>query len=537
MIREPEEGLGHSASSAGLHGTDGAIVAGRDVIASSAQYIEAEQAFVLPPEAYAPISDDAAARGVSNIPVTGLFVGRDGELDALEAAFGKVGEVVVHTVHGLGGVGKSALAARWAAERREAVRWWVTADSVAGVDVGVAALARALQPGLAGLPAELQTARAVRWLADHDGWLLVLDNVDDPAHIRPLLDRVPGGRVLITTRRATGWHHHATTIRLGVFDPAEAVDLFTRILTHHGHPNTDGADTLCEELGYLALAVEQAAAYCAETGTSPRAYLDMLARRPAAMFAAGIEGGDSARTIARIWQLTLDRLADTPLAGDLLRLLAWYAPVNIPRDLLDGIAEPPDLAGAIGRLIAYNMVTDNHDGTLTLHRLVQALARTADPDDPHRPAAAVHHARNQAAARLAGTFPHHVDQPANWPRCRALLPHTNALTRRHTSDLDTLHTAHVLDRAATYQQGQGALAPAIHDFQRALTTRERILGDDHPSTLASRHSLAYAYESAGDLGRAIPLYERTLEDCERVLSPGHPLIAAVRANLERVRST
>ncbi|WP_311136985.1 SAV_2336 N-terminal domain-related protein, partial [Streptomyces griseomycini] len=42
------------------------------------------------------------------------------------------------------------------------------------------------------------------------------------------------------------------------------------------------------------------------------------------------------------------------------------------------------------------------------------------------------------------------------------------------------------------------------------TDAERLLGDDHPDTLASRNNLAGAYESAGDLTRAIPLYERTL---------------------------
>ncbi|MFF4277076.1 tetratricopeptide repeat protein [Streptomyces sp. NPDC001536] len=530
MTRTPEDAVGQPAPPARLHGSAGAIVAGGDVTASSTQYIEAGQAFVLPPEAYAPIPDDAAAGGVSNIG-TDLFVGRVDELAALEAAFARPGEVVVHAVHGLGGVGKSALAARWAARRPEEVRWWVTADTPAAVDAGMASLARTLQPGLAGLPAELQSERAVAWLARRAGWLLVLDNVEDPAHIRPLLDRLPGGRVLITTRRATGWHRDATAIRLGVFDPAEAVDLFTRILTHHGPRDTDGADAVCAELGHLALAVEQAAAYCAETGTRPRDYLDMLTRWPATMFAAGTAGGDSERTIARIWHLTLNRLADTSLAGGLLRILAWYAPDNIPRDLLRSLAEPPQLATAIGRLTAYSMITDNHDGTLTLHRLVQALARTPDPGDPHRQPGAVDQARDQAAALLADAFPTDTDQPESWPRCQALLPHIDALTRHHTTDHDTTHTAQALDRAAAYRTEQGSLTPAIHAFHRALATRERVLGGDHPDTLASRNNLAYAYEAAGDLSRAIPLYEHTLTERERVLGHDHPDTLTSRNNL------
>ncbi|MDI2129021.1 tetratricopeptide repeat protein [Yinghuangia seranimata] len=531
MTREPDGVPGQPAASAGLHATDGAIVAGGNVNNSSTQFVQAQQAFVLPAEAYAPIPSDAPGRGVSNIR-TGLFVGRSGELGALDAAFADPGDVVVHAVHGLGGVGKSALAARWAAGRGESVRWWVTADTAAAVDAGVAALARALQPGLTGLPAELQAERAVRWLADHPGrWLLVLDNVEDPSHIRPLLDRVSGGRVLVTTRVASGWHRHATAIRLGVLEPADALDLFTRILTHHGPRDTEGADAVCAELGYLALAVDQAAAYCAETGTTPGAYLDMLARWPAEMFAATAEGGDSARTIARIWRLTLDRLTDTPLAGELLRLLAWYGPDRIPRDLLDGVADPPVLVAAVGRLVAYNMVTDNHDGTVSVHRLVQALARTPDPDDPHRSADDIDRARDTAAELLAAAYPHESGDPANWPRYRALVPHTDALAAHHTADHDTTHTALALNQAAVYRHEHGELGPALEGFQRALTTRERVLGADHPHTLVSRNNFAAVLHAAGDLGRAIPVYEQTLRDAERVLGVDHPNTLRARNNL------
>ncbi|OPC76542.1 hypothetical protein B4N89_46895 [Embleya scabrispora] len=147
------------------------------------------------------------------------------------------------------------------------------------------------------------------------------------------------------------------------------------------------------------------------------------------------------------------------------------------------------------------------------------------------------HARDSAAALLAIAFPTDAKHPANLPTCRTLLPHVDALTRRHAPDHDTAHTARALDRAASYRQWQGGLAPAVLGFQRAVTARERASGPDHPDTLDSRNNLAGTYESAGDLGRAIPLYERTLADAERVLSPGHPLIAAVRVGLERARST
>jgi len=52
-----------------------------------------------------------------------------------------------------------------------------------------------------------------------------------------------------------------------------------------------------------------------------------------------------------------------------------------------------------------------------------------------------------------------------------------------------------------------------------------------PQTLGSRNNLAGAYELAGDLGRAIPLYEQILTDSMRVLGQDHPDTLASRNNL------
>jgi hypothetical protein len=99
--------------------------------------------------------------------------------------------VVVAAVQGLGGVGKSTLAAHYAPAQAgcETGRlnpvWWITADSPATLKAGLAALAVALQPEPATVPAlEALAEQATSWLAAHDGWLLVLDNVIDSGHGR-----------------------------------------------------------------------------------------------------------------------------------------------------------------------------------------------------------------------------------------------------------------------------------------------------------------------------------------------------------------
>jgi CO dehydrogenase nickel-insertion accessory protein CooC1 len=59
----------------------------------------------------------------------------------LEAALAGGGDAVVQAVHGLGGIGKSTLATRYAATHRRDfdVIWWVTANAPAGIglDLGI----------------------------------------------------------------------------------------------------------------------------------------------------------------------------------------------------------------------------------------------------------------------------------------------------------------------------------------------------------------------------------------------------------------
>ncbi|GAA2171346.1 tetratricopeptide repeat protein [Actinomadura napierensis] len=568
---------------------------GRAYQAARDQYINERTIQMHPPaQVHAP-------PGLVNIPAHArLFVGRGTELEQLDAALGAADPVVVAAVHGLGGVGKSTLAARYAAAHAPPAGagtgvfhpvWWITADTGEAVQAGLAALAVALQPELKTVMKLEELAEwALTWLGCHPGWLVVLDNVTNPTHIAPLLDRTSTGRVLVTSRLGQGWHRFgARVLRLDVLTAGQAVELLTRIATAEGSGvDLDGADELVAELGSLPLAIEQAAAYLQQNQLSPRQYLRYLADSPAAMYDLPAEGGDTgsdARTIARIWRITLDLLTTgTPLAAELLRILAWYAPEAIPRTLLDNLNEldgrkqfaAPLLQAALGKLAAYNMITLTPT-TITVHRLVQALARTPDdnPDDGdrHRRAADITAARDTATRLLDHARPEDDEDPAGWPQWRRLLPHIDALADHTPPGTDTDTTVRLLRDTGLFLTGQGAHPRALTylqrclvsvqrlhdpdhplvlnaraclayayrhagDLQRAisllehnLTEEERVLGADHRNTLTSRNNLAYAYRAAGDLDRAIPLHEQTLADRERVLGADHPQTLTSRNNL------
>ncbi|MGA5322139.1 FxSxx-COOH system tetratricopeptide repeat protein [Streptomyces seoulensis] len=493
----------------------------------------------LPADALRPPSEVDARDGLDDLPwQPDHFVGRGDELDRLDGVLSRPGAVLVQAVHGLGGIGKSTLAAHWAATRehgRRPVRWF-TADSPAGVQQGLADLAVALQPALKVLPADALSEWGLQWLASHTGWLVVLDNVNDPAHIARLLSRAPGGRFLITSRLGDGWGGNVAMVRLDVLAPDESLDLLSSIITGKGPRDLDGAAELCEELGHLPLAVEQAGAYIAQTPfTTPRTYLQLLAEHPADMYEQAGATTPDERTVARVWTITLDHIASRqPLAVDLLRILAWYAPEAIPASLATlPEGTPVQTNQALGLLTAYSMVTpDPATGTIAVHRLVQALARTPDRTSPHRSADLIERARASATVNIETALPQQWDDPVTWPRWRALVPHIEALTQHTDKDTD-LTAARLLNQTGLYLKDQGLITRAISALRRAQISYERVLGDDTdaPAALTIRNNLASTYLDAGDPTRAIPLHQQNLEDRIRVLGPDHQNTLITRNNL------
>ena len=76
-------------------------------------------------------------------------------------------------------------------------------------------------------------------------------------------------------------------------------------------------------------------------------------------------------------------------------------------------------------------------------------------------------------------------------------------------------------RAHQYlQEGRDDLAIPL--FEEVLAERVRVLGADHPDTIACLNNLAGAYESAWCLGKAISQYKKVLAHQLRVLGRRPP---------------
>ncbi|WP_375539470.1 tetratricopeptide repeat protein [Propioniciclava sp. MC1683] len=76
--------------------------------------------------------------------------------------------------------------------------------------------------------------------------------------------------------------------------------------------------------------------------------------------------------------------------------------------------------------------------------------------------------------------------------------------------------------------------PEAVQYEQLLADQQRVLGSEHPNTLATRYNLAGLMRDMGDLGGARALYEQLLADQQRVLGSEHPNTALTRSALGRV---
>ena len=464
--------------------------------------------------------------------VTSGFVEREGQDELFDAIFTHAEPRAVLT--GMRGCGKTQLAAAVAA-KCEDEGWpmvaWINATSHTELVADLYELAI-----LTGIDAPKDVPPGIivrRFLdqlrsADTADRLFVFDNVENLDDLRDLTPEGNGIRAIITTTRHLDWNSLGwSPLAVGVFDREQSITLLCQ---HTSDTHRDAANQIAEVLGDLPVAVAQAAATAKSGRYSLSSYLERLSNHPLESSISRLEGDDYPDAIGialfMAYEQALEQLRTTHpqqerIAISLLDILSLLAASGVPTHWLLALDDDSDaVRDSLSFLKRSSILQESTDGDKTIiHRLQGQVYRETYLSEQ---------GKFNKACTYATTILDKIDidQLTNFEQqrqeTRNLVEQIGAVTSQdHSrplfSDPDFVALVATTIRNAA-DLGMPQLALTLTD---SVTRAGDALGPDHPSTLASRSSLAGAYRDAGRLEEAIALYEQTLEDRTRILGP-HP---------------
>jgi DNA-binding SARP family transcriptional activator/tetratricopeptide (TPR) repeat protein len=446
-------------------------------------------------------------------PDTGVFTGRTRESEeivvAAQAAVGPGQAMSVHAIHGMPGVGKTALAVHVAHRlvQRLAVRTMFV--NLHGYTAGrapadpadvLAALLTSDGIDPRHVPGGTE-ARSALWRqrTAHRPVLLVLDNAASSGQVMPLLPDAPGSVVLVTSRRFLGdLPVDAITVPLDVLAPADAGQLFLR-LASPAVVDPDGVAELVALCGHLPLAV----ALLARLQVRHRSWAvgDLLVEARARLVTVTVED----RTVEAAFDLSYQNLAVD--RQRLFRCLGLHPGVEIDGHAAAALAGVPkhEAIGHLDALHADNLLVEVGYRRYSMHDLIRSYARRLAATDPAG-------ARGQALDRLVGYY-RYVAAAADARLARHARPIVGADPVPATGVPDVADATRALAWMRAERDNLLACIAASTDPRDvvALTaTVAELLRRDGPWTdaVAAHQAAAAAAEQVGDrLGRATALTE------------------------------
>jgi hypothetical protein len=273
---------------------------------------------------------------------------------------------LTQAIVGLGGVGKSQTAIEYCHRHRSAYEtgvFWVDAGSAEALVAHYAEVAAARSLVGREVPVNEAAQALQRHLAARTGWLMVLDNADEPDAIRDLLPPNTNGHVLVTSRASVPGIGRGEPIAVDVLPLDQATDL---LLDRGGRQPDEraAAQELAVALGQLPLALEQAGAYLNHHQIAVSGYLESFRRRRLDLLERfGPEQGEYHATVATTWEISFQKVEQvSPAAAEALSVCGLLAVIaeKLPHlrlaQIFDALAYYDDHRDEIEQYISDNRV-------------------------------------------------------------------------------------------------------------------------------------------------------------------------------------
>jgi len=518
------------------------------------------------------------------------FVGRDDLIEELrQKLYSSQPETYNHRValHGMGGVGKTQLAVQYLFKHKSEYEsvFWISAATRADFQSRFQQIAEKIKcVNNAGNDADAVAQAVLAWLKTRNSYLLIIDNLDDISIVHGYLSEICGDNchVLITTRNRDPTGIPAQGLEVPVFEASEAVNLLLLRVTgaKQAEPELRSqAIKIVEELGYLALAIEHAAAHIRQSSSFSK-FLDMYSKsRKSFLEDLPEQNSGYPRAVATTFLMSFNEVKKVnPDAAELVTLFAFLNPdgilVDFLRDGQMGLGEPLQsllehefkFGKALGKLGQFSLIRLSNDRqTISIHRLVQAVIQDhlgpdrkilfaeatlklflyVFPNDFQEerrqtwqryqsqidgPLQRLSEVGNEGVGLMSLRLGRFLVEDGKFSAARQF-DQTGVAIYTKIFGLDNPRTLTSMNNLAVVYWTLGQFEKAVEMGEKVLSTRQTIFGRDHPATLTSMNNLAAVYLGLGRLKEAKELTEAALEGCQTTLGKEHPNTLRSMGNL------
>ena len=391
------------------------------------------------------------------------------------------------------------------------------------------------------------------WLAQtSEPWLVVLDNANDPDMDLSMFIPISGnGHILITSRNpGAKLYNTVGCLDFKGMDPEEAITLLLRL----AYPDKELHDTtkdyrvqagiIASELGYLALALKQAA-YTIRTGLRPlEVYLiSLLGCRKELLSKSLVRNAEHANILAT-WELPFTSISNRQTlhyrdAVDLIHIFAFMHFVSIPSSIFSLCSDKFKLSKGLtskpGALVEPPTIQMVEDRVLNAARVLydHSIISITEVKPEYGGASAVKHIpknyftmhpaihewarlRMEPAAQLkwlncaATILEHSVSANMEMSGAtlrRLLLPHIEfclSLLQKSFPDLPETHEqASQLEKFGLVYAEAGRWKTARSLQLSVVSYRQRTLGKRDPCTIRAQKALASTYWNLFEVGQCL----------------------------------
>ncbi|NET71949.1 MAG: tetratricopeptide repeat protein, partial [Sphaerospermopsis sp. SIO1G2] len=436
--------------------------------------------------------------------------------------------MVIATVEGMGGVGKTELAIRYSQLHLQSHDYpggicWLQAREQ---DIGLQILQFARTDLGLTPPDDFDLSDKIRWCWRN--WregktLIVLDDVKNYSNIKPYLPPQPSDfKVLITTRLKLDL---ASSLSLSVLQETDALLLLGQLIGEQKQEQEEAqAQELCQRLGYLPLALQLVGRYVKKSKISLAEMLRRLEKKGLKHKSLIVNENDPTwtanikRGVAAAFELSWSELsADAQQLGCLLSLFA-LAP--IPWLLVESAASEPDLEELEDAKVELeNLHLLEGEESYRLHQLIREFLTDKQNNLANKDEQKSNFC--QAMVEVTKTIPQSPTQESI-NSVKDAIPHLAEVVEKLIDVVSDENLFWVFVGLGRYYFGQGLYALAEPWYEQCVSVVKSRLEKDHPYVATSLNNLAFLYDSQGRNTEAEPLYLQALEMTQRLFTGDHP---------------